>query len=344
VTLYEVTGSARLEVDRAVYPVAAPVAGRVTEARLAIGRDVAAGDILVELDTSAEQLQIREERTRQDALRASVAALRAQIGAEENARGEERQAARIGTDENRAQAREAQAAAVHAEGELRRVEQLRSQGLISERDYQQARNDAERLRATAESRAFSVERTGQEQRTRESDRIARVRGFEAQIAALESQIPTIDATIDRLRNEIERHRVRAPMSGRLGEAVVLRPGAVVQEGLRLGAIVPSGRLMAVAQFPPDAALGLIRPGQAATLRLDGFPWIQYGTVSARVAHVAGEVRDGTVRVELAIDSAGTKIPLQHGLPGSIEIAVERATPWALILRHAGRNWSAPETN
>jgi len=134
------------------------------------------------------------------------------------------------------------------------------------------------------------------------------------------------------------------MSGRLGEAVVLRPGAVVQEGARLGAIVPAGRLMAVAQLPPDAALGLIRTGQIATLRLDGFPWIQYGTVNAHVSRVAGEVRDGTVRVELAIDTAGSKIPLQHGLPGSVEIAVERATPWALILRHAGRGWATPEPN
>src|SRR5690349_6350458 len=61
VTLYAATASARIEVDSAVYPVASPLGGRVTSARLAIGREVMEGEVLVELDSSTEQLQIREE-------------------------------------------------------------------------------------------------------------------------------------------------------------------------------------------------------------------------------------------------------------------------------------------
>jgi membrane fusion protein (multidrug efflux system) len=58
--------------------------------------------------------------------------------------------------------------------------------------------------------------------------------------------------------------------------------------------------------------------------------------------VAGEVRDGAVRVEMTIDANSvSRIPLQHGLPGSVEIEVERATPWMLLLRHAGRMWASP---
>src|SRR4051812_25727563 len=57
VTLYEITPTARLEVDRAIYPIQSPLVGRVTATRLAVGRVVEAGEILVELDTSAEKLQ-----------------------------------------------------------------------------------------------------------------------------------------------------------------------------------------------------------------------------------------------------------------------------------------------
>ncbi|PWU08911.1 MAG: hypothetical protein C5B51_06985 [Terriglobia bacterium] len=341
VTLYEVTPSARIEADQAVYPVAAPVAGRVKEAHLVIGRKIKEGEVLVELESGSEQLQVREQLSRQQALRTQIEALREQIRAEESARDQERHAAQSGHEEARAQAREAQASASHAESEEHRMRQLRELGLISEQNYQQANAEAQRSRAAAESRAIAVERSGQDQLTHESDRTARIRSLDSQIAGLESQIPTVGAAIERLQYEIERHRVRAPLDGTLGEAAVLRPGAVLKEGDKVGAIVPSGRLRAVAQFPPEAALGRIHPGQPARLRLDGFPWIQYGTPRARVARVASEIRDGTVRVELTIDPGSSRVPLQHGLPGSVEIEIDHATPWTLVMRHAGRQWTAP---
>jgi multidrug resistance efflux pump len=110
---------------------------------------------------------------------------------------------------------------------------------------------------------------------------------------------------------------------------------VVGEGDKLGAIVPDGRVQIVAQFPPTS-LGRIAPGQRAAMRLDGFSWSQYGAVQAVVSRVAREVRDGSVRVELALDRAPSRIPIGHGLPGSLEIEIERATPASLVLRHAGR--------
>jgi hypothetical protein len=80
----------------------------------------------------------------------------------------------------------------------------------------------------------------------------------------------------------------------------------------------------------------VRPGQPALLRLQGFPWAQYGTVSAQVARVAGEIRDGKVRVELTLSSAPpSRIPFQHALPGSVEVEIDRISPAALILRSAG---------
>jgi hypothetical protein len=45
VARYEVTDSARLEVDRAVHRVDAPVAGRVVATRLVLSRELEAGDI-----------------------------------------------------------------------------------------------------------------------------------------------------------------------------------------------------------------------------------------------------------------------------------------------------------
>src|SRR5690349_20095299 len=58
VTLYEITNSARLEVDRAAYPIQSPIAGRILASYLVINREVKAGDVLVELDAAPERLQM----------------------------------------------------------------------------------------------------------------------------------------------------------------------------------------------------------------------------------------------------------------------------------------------
>src|SRR5262245_46375945 len=68
VTLYEITETARLEVASAVYPIQSPVVGRVVSANMQLGREVREGEVLVEVDSAAQQLQLGEERTRLGAL------------------------------------------------------------------------------------------------------------------------------------------------------------------------------------------------------------------------------------------------------------------------------------
>jgi membrane fusion protein (multidrug efflux system) len=153
---------------------------------------------------------------------------------------------------------------------------------------------------------------------------------------------TAAATVERLAHEIERRRIRAPMAGRLREIAELRIGSVVREGDRLAAVVPWGELQVVADFLPPSALGRIRVGQSARLRLEGFPWTQYGSLAATVRRVASEVRNGRVRVELSLDpDHASPIPLQHGLPGSVEVQVERLAPATLVLRAAGKLLARP---
>jgi multidrug resistance efflux pump len=336
VTLYETTSNARLEVDRAVYPIQANMAGRVTRTWLTVGDEVRAGDPLVELDASAQRLQLSEENSRLEAVAPEMEALRRQIAAEERARDEERQAASVAADEARANARQAEVPAAYQAAEIERLRQLHSEGLMSERDYQKGLADARQSRSAADRDGIAVHRVEREQVTRESDRGARIRALEAETIKLDAQATIGRSAARRLQNEIDRRVLRAPVSGRLGEAAPLRAGSVVSEGEKIGAIIPDGRLIVVAQFAPPDALGRIRPGQHAQLRLDGFPWTQYGAVQAEVTRVASEVRDGAVRVELAVDtSQPARIPLQHGLPGSLEVAVERVSPAALALRTSG---------
>jgi len=322
--------------------VEAPAAGRVIESRMALGQEVAARDILLRLNAESERYSLQEENEKLTAIAPELAALRAQTASIEQARQEEARAARAAMDEARERIREAEAPAHYAEQELDRLEHLHAEHLISNRDYQQGTAEAQRTRAAAESLKLSLVRLQQEQNTRDRDRAAALDQVRAQIAHIEGQQHGSEAAVLRLGAEAERYVVRAPASGRLGEVAVLRTGSVVQAGQRLGVVVPAGRLIAVAQFAPSSAIGRIRPGQSARLRLDGFPWAQYGTVDAAVLRVANEIRDGAVRVELSVAPASNpRIAIEHGLPGSVEVAVEQVTPLTLLLRTAGALQAAP---
>jgi len=59
-------------------------------------------------------------------------------------------------------------------------------------------------------------------------------------------------------------------------------------------------------------------------------------LQAQVDRVGNEPKDGLIRVELALRSPqSTSIPLQHGLPGSAEVEVERVSPFAPGAGHGG---------
>jgi membrane fusion protein (multidrug efflux system) len=94
-------------------------------------------------------------------------------------------------------------------------------------------------------------------------------------------------------------------------------------------------LRVVAQFTPAAAIGRVRAGQTGRVRLLGFPWTEYGSLRASVSRVANEVRDGLVRVELAVDALPASLPLSHALPGNVEVEVERVRPSSLVFRTLG---------
>lgn len=337
VTLYEVSSAARVELDAATYPIQSPLLGRVVETRLRVGQTVRRGDVLVEIDAMPDRLQLRQEQVRAQGLAPELSRLRAQVTAEENARAEEQGTARLSAEEAANRIREVETMAKAAEVEWTRMQALLRESLAPQRDLEKAAAEARRLRAAVATLESAARRVPQEQAARDRERDVRLERLYSEIAALEAQQSTLHAGMERLGYEIERRRVRAPVDGRVGESAILRAGAVVREGEKLASIMPAGRLLVAAQFPANAAFGRIRTGQPATLRLEGFPWAEFGSVAATVERVAQEVRDGNVRVELAIaNNSSFRGKLEHGMPGTLEVVVERLTPLSLVLRTAGQ--------
>src|SRR5262249_4884655 len=85
VPLWEVTETARLEVDSAAHPITTVVGGRVVRNELRLGQEVRAGDVVLVLDSESERRALHEKQARRRALGERLTALRREIQVERSA-------------------------------------------------------------------------------------------------------------------------------------------------------------------------------------------------------------------------------------------------------------------
>ena len=337
ISVYAVTPSARLEAERAAHPVEAPVAGRITRVAATLEDWVEEGEVLFELDAAEQERLLEQERALERAIATQLDALGTKLDVDTGAVGQSRRASEAELQETRARFEEARAAQRFAGQERERIEKLFSDGLVAESELERARADAEQKESSAEALRRALDRLDWARELELSDRQGDLSELRRELARLQGERESSRATIARLEHQVDLRKVRASTAGRVGDLARVEAGSFVDEGDRLGTVVPSGEVKVVADFAPASAVGRVNRGQSAKVRLDGFPSIQYGSLSATVTRVSSEVRDGQIRVEMALTGDPPPgLPLQHGLPGMAEVEVERISPAVMVLRAAGK--------
>ncbi len=351
VGVFEVTSEARIEVGGSAHVVQAPVAGRVVAVDMAVDQPVARGHALVVLETSRETSRVAEEVGRAGGLNQRVEALKVERQAEIEVAASARNALAEKTVTAQARHREAQAVARLADSQLARSTDLYAKGLVSEADLEAAEVAVEERRAEVEAQWSELARLMWQGEQEDNEHLLRLAEIGRRLATVRGDLSISEEAVKRVDHDLSQRVIRSPISGRLGEVVPLRPGSVVEAGERVVVVVPDGKLIVVARFPVASALGRIRPDQEARLRLDAFPWTQFGELDVVVRRVASEASDGRIRVELDLllpseapgdpsfpagSATGQSIPLQHGLSGTLVVLVEKVSPANLTLRAAGR--------
>jgi membrane fusion protein (multidrug efflux system) len=342
VTVIESSSLARIEVDVEARPVESEVAGRIVVTNIVLGKRVRTGDVLVEIDATSLKLERAEQDARVQSTERQLAAMVQEIASEQKAIASGGGAARSASGAAGQRVAEAEASLKLAREELTRMEQLAQSGAVAAADVARARSDVERQTAIAEAARLDAGRLQLDERTLSSDRAVRIDRLRREQAQLVGELEIGRAQMSRLDHEIDKRVLRAPMAGQLAAVNPVVVGAMVRAGDVVASVLPDSKLRIVAQYTPSAALGRLRVGQRAWMRLDGFAWTQYGALPARVSAVAAETEQGRVRVELEVlPDAPAGIPQQHGLPGTVEIEVEHVSPATLVLRSLGQFLSRP---
>jgi len=347
IPVLKVSTLGRIEPHNAVHRLEPPESGKVIRSNLTLDREVGEGELLVEFDCEAQRLELQQSESNLSTLARDLAAL-GQLTAQKKRELEESVLAdEAALREAEARSREIAPKFLLAQQRQRRVEES-APGAISALEKLERKTESEELSRATETQPLALQRLRRDQAVRRTGLEGQLLQLKRDQHRLEGEVERIKINIAKLKYDVARRQVRAPVSGQLVDVVELAAGDYITQGQRLGTILAKGPLRVRARFAKET-VGIIRPGQPAQLKLDGYPWSVYGTVRARVTSVGteptilptAEAVPGTVRVELDADAPDdARVQLQHGMTATVEVEVARVSPVVLLLRAIGE-WTYP---
>lgn len=336
-TLVATSVAARVEARLAPHAVETPIDGQVDRTAVHLGQHVDAGQVLVEIDVQDRRLQIAELDAQVAALTLEITALDAVITQSEASLGIEAELELAERAEATAREQQATARTRLAGLNLERQRQLGAGALISEADVQRAEAELEQARAAEREAGEALGRIAITSKRATADRATAIAERRRELAQLVGRRDALRSTLARLDREVALGQVCSPIAGRIGSQAQLRRGSYVKAGDPLLTVIPDDDgFTLIAHFAAADSIGRVQPGQSARLRLDAYPWAEFGSVRAVVEQVGGEITAQGIRVELGqLTSDSAAVRLCHGLTGTVEIEIERCAPVTLLLRKIG---------
>jgi hemolysin D len=128
-------------------------------------------------------------------------------------------------------------------------------------------------------------------------------------AELVTELSALDLDIGKAELQVRERRLTAPEAATVHQLSVHTIGGVVTPAQQLMLLVPHGGVLAVEAFVANRDVGFVRTGQRAEIKIETFPFTQYGTI------------DGTV-TSLSHDAIADE---QAGLVYLAEVSLERST-------------------
>lgn len=331
VTLIEASDQARVQAE-GLARLRLPLAGEVVAQPVRLGDRVEVGDVLLRLDQGAADLEVAVAAAR-------VAALEAQLAARAEAR--DAQGASLAAATGARVAAQAAARASLAEATLARDAARRALGdaqrLYAARAISaSALDEAESALGAAQAQVAAAEAAvrGAVDQTTETTQSGTVQAAQARVEdeAVVADLATAQAALRQAEEQRDRHVLRAPVAGHVGELVALLPGQSVAADTLIAVVVPDGELVVAARFSPEHAAGRLQAGQSARVRIVGAGG--QGSRAARVREVGSEPgTDGLVGVVLELLEPSAA--LHHGLVAEVEVTVEVVSPAEVLMRAAG---------
>jgi multidrug resistance efflux pump len=288
----------------------APWDGRVARVLVKPGDEVAAGQLLVQMEPDPLQAEALQTETRIEVLTQQLQNLQ---------REKTHLISEVHPAELEQASRELERARLEltsAEKRFELTKQLRDKGLTTKLEFEEAELKLElaQLALKEAEQAPPVLRSNQRARIEEKNGV---------IQAIEGQIEEERAGHNELQRKLALSSLTAAADGTvLGARLFELEGQTVHEGdelLRLS----TGKTERFEGVIFDTGRALTRPGLAVKIRLEGYPWLIHGTLSGRLDFVADRcASEGGFPVKISFDPSTAPGSLYEGMKGEARIMVE----------------------
>jgi hemolysin D len=114
-----------------------------------------------------------------------------------------------------------------------------------------------------------------------SENAQKLSDSERQADDLAQKLAKAQAAIDHLT-------LRAPISGFVQASAITTIGQVVSTGQEIMRLVPDDSGLEIEVYVLNRDIGFVKLGQSAVVKVESFPFTQYGTINARVTRIASD--------------------------------------------------------
>jgi membrane fusion protein (multidrug efflux system) len=278
------------------------VAGYVSDILVSDNAEVKAGDVLVRIDAGDYKLAVITAKDQVAVQHATVERLGRQVVAQE-----------ANVAQTRAQLSSANAAAVRADLEFKRQQDLANRQINSRQSLEQAQANAEQAAAGVQSAQAAIDAA-----------VANVDVLKAQQEEARRTLKQLETALAKAERDLSFTEIRAPFDGVLGNRAV-QVGDYVQPTVRLASLVPLGAVYIDANFK-ETQLKALQPGQPVRIEVDALPGHE---IEGRVASFAPA--SGSVFSLLPPDNAtGNFTKIVQRVP--VRILVPKAVAEQAVLR------------
>ncbi len=116
----------------------------------------------------------------------------------------------------------------------------------------------------------------------------RIKQLELEIAEIEGNMAQTQTLLASARTKARQNYLKAPVNGIVSSLEIERPGKVVQAGETVVEIAPQGSPLVLSAVLPNDKAGLIREGMPVQVKLDAYPYQDYGIIPGTVNFISAD--------------------------------------------------------
>ncbi|HBE34409.1 MAG TPA: secretion protein HlyD [Cyanobacteria bacterium UBA11368] len=211
----------------------------------------------------------------------------------------------------------------------------------TEGDLKQASKELERLQAELKQAQAELNRLQAENNQNQAEAEAiqvqnrqKIQQLEVQKTQVKAQADQTEKQLKRAKTELKQLVFTAPVDGVVLSLNIDNPGEVVQPGQIVAELAPQEAPLVLMAKLPNQEAGFIKTGQEVKIKLDSYPFQEYGIVSGKVVSISPDTKPdqqlGAVyQLQIALDrhnvtaADAQKIAFKPGQTATADIIIRR---------------------